>query len=116
MKKSILIELIGFWLVISCFLSNSTEFAIYNYLFTGIFLAVISINLKNTNPFYKMILSLLGFWLIIDAFIPLLLINPYYLRNLIITGGVVLYFGYKMLPKNTQDNILPHHHSKGVTR
>ena len=116
MKKSILIELIGLWLLISCFLGNSREFAIYNYLFSGIFLAVVSINLKNTNPFYKMILSLLGFWLIIDAFIPLLLINPFYFRNLIITGGVVIYFGYKMFPRDTQNTILPHHHSKGVTR
>lgn len=111
--RNIIVGISGIWLLFSVFVQSTEVFASYNFILTGIIVAVSGFTFINKDKYAGWIWALIGIWLIISSFAPRLVESPGRTFNAMIIGVIILlvlfltFLGKQNEKKgiNTQNNL-----------
>ncbi len=106
MKKNLIFEASGIWLLLASIFDFSPSFVMYNYIAVGFVCVVCAMNFRKEPLQKRIFVGGIGFWLIIAAYVPKLLLHPFSQWNGIIFGLLLFYLGYKIAGKPRKGELI----------
>lgn len=105
MWKSWTNALLGLWLISAAFLGLASSINIWNDLFVGAVVAVISLKIMKDRAWQGWLAVVFGAWIIIAAFVPSLTGGIGYIYNDLIAGLIIAITGFASMVRRDEERL-----------